>query len=302
MKSEELIEKAVDIAQNYRTVYALGMWGQPISGSIISRKSSQLPNWYTASKKSELAELIGTGTYGFDCVCLIKSILWGWTGDPVKNNGGAVYASKGVPDFGADSLSHFEDLTDDFGSVTPGEILWMKGHVGLYIGDGLCVECTPKWENKVQITAVSNIGTKSGYNSRKWTKHGKLPWVDYGTAHKEEFSTVLDSAVKNDIFNWQVAAVSDGFDFPKYGTDGKWGNECRKVAKKAIVKRRLLGYKYRNLTKIVQQFLGVSVDGLCGKETQKAIKAYQSANGLTADGAVGINTWEKLLKIGGDNA
>ena len=34
-------------------------------------------------------------------------------------------------------------------------------------------------ENKVQITAVGNIGSKAGYNTRRWTKHGKLPYVDY---------------------------------------------------------------------------------------------------------------------------
>ena len=29
------------------------------------------------------------------------------------------------------------------------------------------------------MTAVGNIGAKSGYNTRTWTKHGKLPYVTY---------------------------------------------------------------------------------------------------------------------------
>nr|WP_325304864.1 hypothetical protein [uncultured Oscillibacter sp.] len=37
------------------------------------------------------------------------------------------------------------------------------------------VECAPKWRNKVQVTAASNIGTKAGYNARRWTKWGKSP-------------------------------------------------------------------------------------------------------------------------------
>jgi len=53
----------------------------------------------------------------------------------------------------------------------------MEGHIGVYVGDGLAVECTPKWENKVQITACNC--SKSGYNRRNWTKHGKLPYIDY---------------------------------------------------------------------------------------------------------------------------
>ena len=65
--------------------------------------------------------------------------------------------------------------------LVPGEGLWLPGHWGMYIGDGLAVECTPAWKNGAQITAVLNIGSKSGYNARRWKKHGKLPWVDYDT-------------------------------------------------------------------------------------------------------------------------
>ena len=31
----------------------------------------------------------------------------------------------------------------------------------------------------MQITAVGNLGTQAGYNTRSWVRHGKLPWVDY---------------------------------------------------------------------------------------------------------------------------
>ncbi|MDD5679822.1 MAG: peptidoglycan-binding domain-containing protein [Candidatus Omnitrophica bacterium] len=36
------------------------------------------------------------------------------------------------------------------------------------------------------------------------------------------------------------------------------------------------------------------VDGKIGKNTKKAIRAFQEANGLTADGVVGNKTWSKL--------
>ena len=49
-------------------------------------------------------------------------------------------------------------------------------------GGGLAVECSPAFENDVQITAVKNMGTKSGYNARTWTKHGKLPYIEYDNA------------------------------------------------------------------------------------------------------------------------
>lgn len=119
--------------------------------------------------------------FGFDCVCLIKGILWGWDGDASRTYGGAGYAINGVPDIGADTMitKCTGVSTTGWDGMVIGEAVWMSGHIGIYIGDGLAVECSPKWENKVQITAVGNIGSKAGYNTRRWTKHGKLPYVDY---------------------------------------------------------------------------------------------------------------------------
>lgn len=98
------------------------------------------------------------------------------------------------------------------------------------------------------------------------------------------------------VLEWQKAAIADGFKFPKYGADGTFGNECIAVAKKAIVKKRII-YKYPNLTKLVQRAVGADVDGKCGPNTVEAIKKYQLANGLLADGEVGLNTWKKILGI-----
>ena len=52
-------------------------------------------------------------------------------------------------------------------------------HAGIYIGNGLAVECTPSWEDGVQVTAVENIEAKQGYHSRYWTSHGKFKFINY---------------------------------------------------------------------------------------------------------------------------
>lgn len=107
-----------------------------------------------------------------------------------------------------------------------------------------------------------------------------------------------DTPVKvNPVLEWQKAAIADGFNFPKYGADGAWGSECESVARQAIVKKQLIGYKYPNLTKIVQKAVGVEVDGKCGNDTTKAIKTYQQNHGLVADGCVGLNTWKSILNV-----
>lgn len=44
----------------------------------------------------------------------------------------------------------------------------------------------------------------------------------------------------------------------------------------------------------------LEVDGVFGKSTDKAVRAFQSKNGLTSDGVVGTKTWDKLVaKTGG---
>ena len=43
-------------------------------------------------------------TFGFDCVCLVKGVLWGWNGDLSATYGGAKYTSNNVPDISADSM------------------------------------------------------------------------------------------------------------------------------------------------------------------------------------------------------
>ncbi len=110
-----------------------------------------------------------------------------------------------------------------------------------------------------------------------------------------EGTKVFDNA-PNVIKEWQLAAIADGFKFPKYGADGKWGSECLSVAKKAVCKKRVT-YKYKNLTKIVQRAVGVEEDGKFGKDTQAAVKNWQKLVGLEVDGCVGPESWKKLLGV-----
>lgn len=180
MKSKVLVEKAVDIAQHYKTLYVMGCFGAPMTAANKKRYTKN-HDYNKAADRTRMISAATADTFGFDCVCLIKGILWGWTGDKSKAYGGAQYASNGVPDIGADSMiARCTGVsTTGWASMVPGEAVWCKGHIGIYIGDGLAVECSPRWANKVQITAVAGCGKKAGYNTRTWTKHGKIPWVDY---------------------------------------------------------------------------------------------------------------------------
>lgn len=170
------------IAEQYKTCYVWGGCGMPVTAQTVEDKLRQYP----AENRGFCAQaraLIGQDAWMFDCVCLIKSVLWGWKGNRSAYYGGAAYASNGVPDVSADGMIRLcKNVSADFRTLTAGEALWMPGHIGVYLGGGLAAECTPAWKGGVQLSAVGNLGPVGGYPARSWQKHGKLPWVDYAGA------------------------------------------------------------------------------------------------------------------------
>ena len=180
MTAKQFADKAKEIATKYKTTYMWGAIGMPVTKRTIDTLKSQYPSWYTPAKVAKFNSLVGKGYWGFDCVCTLKAILWGWCADASKNYGGMKYLSNGVPDLNAGGFfSKCTGITADFSNIVVGEAVWMQGHIGIYIGNGLAVETTTRWTSECMITAVGNIGSVKGYNTRTWTKHGKLPWVDY---------------------------------------------------------------------------------------------------------------------------
>lgn len=185
MKAKDFVDMAKDIATDYKTLYVYGCFGSP----MVSSNKKRYTNNHSYNKKTERTKKINNAsadTFGFDCVCLIKGILWGWCGKKNYSYGGAKYNSNGVADISANQMmtsTYCTNISTDFSKIEVGEIVWKKGHVGIYMGNGLAIECSPIWKDGVQITAIKNIGTKKGYNSRTWEKHGKLIYIDYS---KEE--------------------------------------------------------------------------------------------------------------------
>ena len=223
MKASEFVAKLKDVVQNYKTLYVMGCFGAPLTGGNVSRYC----NNHAYNKQAARTKMIKAAAnqnppvFGFDCVCLIKGILWGWRGDASKTYGGASYAVNGVPDIGADTMiTKCKGVSTNFSNVEVGEALWCSGHIGVYIGGGLAVECSPAFDNDVQITAVKNMGTKSGYNARKWQKHGKLPWVDYDTE-------TVDKAVE-DAKKTIKAKAGLADNTIKYLADYKYGDDLLK--------------------------------------------------------------------------
>ena len=88
-----------------------------------------------------------------------------------------------------------------------------------------------------------------------------------------EFDSLFETAVKS--FQSKHGLSMDGVIGPRTWT------EIAKVAPKVSIKSLRQG-KY---ALAVQLLVGVEADGIFGKQTKAAVVAYQSAAGLTADGA-----------------
>lgn len=170
MKVKEFIEK-LKYACEVDTLYVMGCFGAPMTTSNKERYKNN-HSYNRNPKRQEMINNTSSDTFGFDCVNLIKGILWGWCGDKTKVYGGAKYATNGVPDISADQfIKVCKNVSTDFSdNLKIGECVWMNGHVGVYIGNDEVIECTPAFKNKVQITKL---------NQRKWLKHGLIPYIDY---------------------------------------------------------------------------------------------------------------------------
>lgn len=254
---KQLANAAMALANHHKTLYALGCFGWPMNKSNQDRAIAS----YAYNAKYARAQRIRAAdseTFAFDCVGMIKALLWGWSGNSDKSYGGAVYVSNGVPDKSANQMIELcRDVSDDFSRIGIGEVLWMKGHIGIYVGDGLAVECTPKWSDGVQITAVHNIGTKADRNGRKWTSHGKLPWLHYGDSYVLHLDPLRKGCKSEAVAIVQLLLIWHGFSCGKSGVDGSFG-----------------------------------------ADTKSAVQAFQTSLGLEADGVVGQETMAALLGAG----
>lgn len=202
---------ALNRAISSKTLYVMGCFGAPMTPSNKERYKNNHSYNMKAARRA-MIDAASSDTFGFDCVNLIKAVLWGWNADLSDVYGGAEYKSNGVPDVSANQMINYCGQVADFSSrqVEKGEFVWMDGHCGIYVGDGYVIECTPKWKNCVQKTKLSD---------RVWLKHGFLPWVDYT---KEPDEPVLD----NTPDDWAKEAcewcVQEGFFSGDDKGDFKW--------------------------------------------------------------------------------
>lgn len=144
--------------------YVWGTFGQVLTRDLLEAKLEQYPE-----ELGEYEDFIRSNWLGgrtADCIGLIKGYSWY---DP--ETGEITYASNGMPDVGANQMMN---LAVESGSIDtipeiPGLLVWMDGHIGIYIGDGQVIEAMGTLYGVVQ-TELSGRG---------WVNWMKNPYIDY---------------------------------------------------------------------------------------------------------------------------
>ena len=151
----------------------------------------------------------------------------------------------------------------DQGTLKPGTAVFVwngssYSHVGLYVGDGIVIEAMGT------IKGVTTTKVSAG----KWTHWGELAGIDYVNAGQNEQLTINNEQLKE--LNGHKTILK--------GSKGSVVKECQT----RLVE---LGYDVGSC----------GIDGIFGKETLAAVKAFQQDHGLKVDGIVGQKTWTELL-------
>ena len=121
---------------------------------MVVNKVNDVPAWFYLAKRTA------------DCVGLVKGYCWF---DPEAQSIG--YAANGMPDIATEQMIEW---CDEKGSIStmpeiPGLLLWMDGHVGIYIGDGYAIEAMGTRYGVVKTRVVN----------RNWTGWCKSPYITY---------------------------------------------------------------------------------------------------------------------------
>lgn len=162
--------------------YVWGTFGQLLTPSLLTQKINQYPegvgNWQTYIKKNWMGRKVT------DCVGLIKGCYWSESGSLVYN---------GSTDVNADMMYNKARRKGPMNTLPeiPGVCLWKKGHIGVYIGNGLVIEAR---------------GTKEGVIQ---SKLGDVPWVGWLECPFIEYvaAPVNPSPVTNKIYGIVTADV-----------------------------------------------------------------------------------------------
>ncbi len=139
--------------------YWWGTFGQKATEGLLRQKSAQYPAYY---KDDDFKRQYGKRVH--DCVGLIKGYMWCDT--PTSTPKYNVAQDKNVSGMlnACSKYGYIETMPD-----IKGILVFMSGHVGIYVGNGKVIEARGHEHGVVETNLTD----------REWTKWGMLDWIDY---------------------------------------------------------------------------------------------------------------------------
>ena len=222
--------------------YWHGTYGQAASKSLYDYKKYQYPDYYWWDYAGE------TEVKVHDCIGLIKGYIW--SKSPTDND--PVYVkSQDKSDGGMYEICTKKGDISTMPEV-PGTLVFMKGHVGVYIGDGYVVEARGH--------AFGVVKTK--LTGRGWKNWGYCPYVTYESEKTEEtkkgdYTMEMRNLKKGckgeDVKALQILLIGRGYSCGGCGADGDFGSGTY------------------NAVVAYQKAKGLTVDGIAGKNTMGSL-------------------------------
>lgn len=264
--------------------YWYGTCGYKCSEDLLKRKKNQYPDHYGSSRMSRYRQDISKKKVCQDCIGLIKGFFWTGGGqgilDYLKGTGDFKnsYQSNGMPDKSADGfLTWLKKQGCRNGTISsipdvPGIPVFMSGHVGVYVGNG----------DVIEARGFSYGVVKTKLKDRKWKYWAYLP------SNMIEYTLLFEAADdKTDISASETPKPAVTF-YSKLGSRNLYykssmmtGDDVKELQEKL----NALGYKCG------------AADGIFGKNTEKGVKAFQTAAKVTVDGNFGKNSFAALKKM-----
>ena len=286
MLNSDFAKKCIDIANNVKTLYVCGGWGQPLTdywkNYFISHYKFNRSTDPYGKDRAALIRAASADTFAGDCVCSIKSILDGFCADPNQSYGGATYG-KPCPDYSIKNMLDKEcvDVSTDMNNILIGEFLSYGdySHCGIYVGiingKRMVFECTYRDKDGMQL-----IDMDCSYRKNVWKIHGKLwNFMDYSYKDKSLYTdtpSVNPSPAKVDTSTLKSMVTTK-----VKAQKGDKGDYVKEIQKVLIARGFSCG--------------SCGADGDFGSGTKTAVMNFQKANKLTADGIVGYDTIVKLI-------
>lgn len=257
IETAKQLAKACDAVCREDTIYVHGAFGWPMNGANKARAKNAYP-FNARADRAAAIDAASPNSFGFDCICFLKGVLWGFSADPTKANGGSEYGSNGVPDVDEKRMLELcSETSEDFSNVQIGEYLWTEGHCGIYLGGGVAVECTYNWRDGVQRTAVHNITGTVVNPGRFWKRHGKLPYVTYEAEAAADYTLAFFNLRRGSrgeaVEAMQALLINRGYSCGPDGADGDFGVNTEK----AVI--------------AFQRDCEIAPDGIAGKQTMSRL-------------------------------